>query len=345
MRRLLFILILQSFLTGNLRCQSFTVDDLVSLATMPSKNIDRFMGRNGFTISGNKWNNDTTGIHFIEKVKGNNKELVPKITIDMYLKDDSRYFCFRTPSLSEYLDGQKRLVKKGFVYDEKQEPGKGTPMLFQKWNLAIRTTSAVKDEVPEYEFLLQEKKIPLSIRYAEDLLKFDSHEFLVSFFGEQNVKKDLFYFSETELKKCSVLFGRSSRQVVFVWNDENNLTDLAYILVSNILPTVNTPKPEGLVSNNEWKLQNGMHPGMSIKDLIELNENDFEIYGNKSELGLMIKPGGNGKIDFKKTAVMMSCANCNNDKIFEKLEVSALDVAKENLPMYVFDIILYPPHR
>lgn len=342
MKRLLLILILQNLVSASLYSQSFSVDDLLTLASTPPKSIDRFMSRNGFAISGSRWNTDTIGTSFIQKIKAGKKDITPVRTVEMYTKENSKYFYFHTSSVIEFLDGQKFLAKKGFFYDDKKELGKESLLLFQKWNITVQAISETVDEKPQYTFVLREKKIPSDIVYAEDLLKFDSHEFLVSYFGEQNVKKDMYYFSEKELKKCSVLFGNSSHQVVFVWNDENNLNNLAFILVSNILPTVNLPKPEGIISNNEWKLKSGMHPGMSIKDLIELNENDFEIYGNKSELGLMIKPGSNGKIDFTKTAVMLSCKSCNTDKFFEKSEVSALAVAKKNLPMYVFDIIIYP---
>ncbi len=342
MKRLSLILILQSLAIVNLYSQSFNVEDFVSLASMPPKNIDRFMSRNGFTAPGGRWNPDSIGTGYIQKIKKNKKDIIPVRSIEMYTRGNSKYFCFHTSSISEYIDGQKLLVKKGFSYDNKKEVGKESPLLFQKWNITVVAKKEVADEIPQYTFTLREKKIPSEIVYAEDLLKFDSHEFLVSYFGEQNVKKDLYYFSEKELKKCSVLFGNSSHQVVFVWNDDSNLNDLAFIMVSNILPTVNSPKREGIISNNEWKLKCGIHPGMSLEDLIKLNENDFEIYGNKSELGLMIKPGLNGKIDFKKTAVMLSCKSCNDDKFFQKQEVSALDVTRENLPMYVFDIIIYP---
>ncbi|MEP6583670.1 MAG: hypothetical protein ABJA90_05375 [Ginsengibacter sp.] len=342
MKRFLLIILLQHLALTTLHSQSFSVNDLVGLASIPAKNIDHFMSKNGFISSGNKWGADTIGTCFIQKAKKNKTTVIPERSVDLFMKDDSKYFCFHTNSLTEFLDGQKFLIKKGFIYDTKKEIIKEPSLLFQKWNNTVQAIREIKNGREEYSFILRERKIPSEIVFAEDLLKFDSHEFLVSFFGEENVKKDLYYFSEKELKKCSVLFGNSSHQVVFVWDDENNLNNLAFILVSNIIPTVNSPKREGVISNNEWKLKCGMHPGMSVKDLIALNENDFEIYGNQSELGLMIKPGTNGKIDFKKTAVMLSCKSCNTDKFLQKLEVSALDVAKQNLPMYVFDIIIYP---
>ena len=152
----------------------------------------------------------------------------------------------------------------------------------------------------------------------------------------------MYYFSENELKKCSVLFSGTRRQAVFVWGDENNLDNLSYILLSNVLPTAGGQKNSPLTGNNEWQSQNGIHAGMAIKDLLKINEMDFDIYGNGSDLAFMVKPDETGKIDFKKTAVMLSCRNCFDDKMFNQQVVSALDVAKNNLPMYVYDVIIYP---
>ena len=87
--------------------------------------------------------------------------------------------------------------------------------------MTIETEAVDEDSTHEYCFKLTIRKMPAKIKYAEDLLQFDSHEFLTSFFGKQNVKKDLYYFSEKELQKCSVLFSGSRYQVVFVWGDEN----------------------------------------------------------------------------------------------------------------------------
>jgi hypothetical protein len=345
MKRIFLILILQNFAAGNAHSQSFTVDELVTLASLPSKNIDHFINRKGFILSGSRSDNDTMGASFIAKAKGNKKDIGPKRSIEMYLKDDSKYFTLHTSSLNEYLDGQRSLIKSGFFYDDQKDMSRESSMLFQKWNITIQATTGVKDGIPEYTFKLKEKEIPSSIMYAEELLQFESHEFLVSFFGRQNVKKDMYFFSEKELKKCSVLFSGTRRQAVFVWADENNLNNLSYILVSNVLPTAGAEKNTVLTGNNEWQFQTGIHPGMPIQELLKINEMDFDIYGNASEMAFMVKPGETGKIDFKKTAVMLSCSNCYDNKLFNQQVVSALDVAKKNLPMYVYDVIIYPSHR
>ena len=83
---------------------------------------------------------------------------------------------------------------------------------------------------------------------------------------------------------------------------------------------------------------------MAIKDLLKINEMDFDIYGNESELAFMAKPRESGKIDFKRTAIMFSCSDCFFDKMFNKKIVSALDIAKANLAMHVHDVIIYRSH-
>ena len=265
-------------------------------------------------------------------------------SVDLYKKDDTRYFALRTSSLDEYLEGQRQLIKAGFFYDNKKDTSKPTSILFQKKNITIETSCNVEDDIAQYTFLLQKKEPPnpATIQHAEDLLKFNSHEFLVSFFGEKNVKKDLYYFSETELKKCSVLFGNSTRQVVFVWEDETNLYDLSFILVSNIIPTESAQKFDKILPNNKWTLKNGIHAGMSLIDLLKLNGKDFEFYGNLSKLSFIIKSGGDDKIDFKKTVITLSCTNCNNNRLFNTSIVNALDIVGENLPMSVSNIMLLP---
>ncbi len=195
----------------------------------------------------------------------------------------------------------------------------------------------------QYCLSLEEKAIPdmRELKYAEDLLQFCSHEFLATFFGEGNVKKDMYYFTEKELKKCSVLFGKTSRQVIFVWGDERNLTDLSYILVTKVAPTVEAVKEGWDVAKNEWKLRSGVYPGMSLKELVRLNEADFEIYGSQSEFAFMAKPDTHSKIDFQKTGIMLNCMGCNEENVFRRTSLSAAALVRQDFPMYVYDVVLF----
>jgi len=266
---------------------------------------------------------------------------LPAVTVDIYEKNDSKYFVLQTTSLQEYLDGLDALRNSGYIYDDKKDNHTAKSLLFQKANITVQALMCRKDTAMQYTFSLQQRNVPDSIQYAEDLLRFDSHEFLRSYFGKNNVREDLYYLSEKEVKRCSVLFGGTHYQAVFVWGDQENLDSLEYVLVSNVLPTKGAERngvPDG---DNQWKFRSGIHWGMPLRDMLRLNEMDFYIFGNKSEFALAVKPENTGKIDFKKTAIMFSCDNCSENEIWEQPVVSALEAAKANLPMKVFDIIIY----
>ncbi|HUS02588.1 MAG TPA: hypothetical protein VMY77_12710 [Chitinophagaceae bacterium] len=344
MKRILLILVLQGF-AFMAYCQSFSIDELITLAYLPSKNIDHYLNKKGFVLlSSSSSDSGELKATFMEKVKFSKKSTGPKKRIEIYIKNGSKNFTYYTSILNEYEEGQRRLIKTGYFYDTLKDITKEASILFQKANLSIRACTEVEDTITTYCFKLNEKSIPSTLMYAEDLLQFDSHQFLVSFFGEQNVKKDMYYLSEKELKRCSVLFSGTPRQAVFVWGNDIYLNDLSYILVSNVLPTVGAKNNDPLSQHNEWQLKNGIYAGMALKDLLKINEMDFDIYGNKSELAFLAKPNPYGKIDFKQTAVMLSCHECFDNKIFNQSLVSALDVAKANLPMRVFDVVVYPSH-
>lgn len=340
MRKVLLILFILFIVLPVARSQSFTVEELIKLAYLPSKNIESYMKKKGFVYSGNKTEMVDEIASFIERGKSKKIGVSPR-SIDICLKDNMKSFTLYTTALAEYHQGQQNLIKAGYFYDNHKDIRKETSMLFQKANITIRCSQVMQDNVMHYKFDLVEKSIPNSLRYAEDLLQFDSHEFLVSFFGEQNVMKDRYHLSEKELKRCSVLFNGTERQAVFVWDDDIYLNNLAYIILTNKLPTEEGLKNDPLAGNNEWQLRNGLRPGMALKDLLKINEVDFSIYGNKSELAFLVKPTEDGKINFKKTAVMLSCPRCFGDKIFNQKEISALEVAKANLPMRVFDVVIY----
>jgi hypothetical protein len=343
MKKLLLILFLQYIFAGPANSQSFNIDDLLKLSSVSPKQLDNHLKKEGFTNIRHWMDYDLQKLSFYEKIKTAKRDSLTGRIVDLYNKDATKYFEFHTPSYTEYLDGHKRLLKAGFFHDEKKELTQTGTKLYQKKNMTVLAMTGTEEGVLQYSFQLAVKEYPnpSGIRYAEDLLKFNSHEFLAGFFGEKNVKKDLYYFSEKELKNCTVLFGNSSRQVVFVWNDEDNLQDLAYILVSNMMPTVSAEKFDGILGLNKWEMKNGIYSGMSIKELLRLNEKDFEIYGNQSEKAFMIKQENSGRIDFKKMAVMMSCNNCNDDRLLKNMAVKAQDIADDNLPMYVYHIILF----
>ncbi len=343
MSKCLFILIFMQAFAANAFSQSFSVHDLVNIADMKTADISNFMYKKNYIHNTDAEANDTSLTSYIQKIKGHKIAIDTFKSIDLYQKRSVKYFVLHTSSRLDYTEGRQWLLKEKFVYDGKKDISKSPYISFEKSNIVIESTQAQKDSFTIYTFTLKEKKAPDSVTYADDLLQFTSREYLTTYFGKKNVTDDLYFISDKQTKKCSVLMSGTPSQAVFVWNDESNYDSLAYIMLSNELPT-KTGKEKGVLqgSVNNWKLRCGVQWGMKLKDMLRLNQMDFTIYGNKSDYYLMVKPEVTGKIDFAKMAIMMSCTDCDANEIFNQNELSALEAAKAQVPLKVSDIILYP---
>jgi hypothetical protein len=345
MGKILLILIVLLSYKCNTYGQSITVDDLLTLSSLSPKNVDGYLNKKGFVSAGKSLQDDLVGKTFVESKKAKSKDTSGIIrSISLYKKEDIDYYVLHTSSIQEFLDGNNRLKKAGFFTDSSKGKGTAGPMLFQKRNISVIGSSEIEEGYTEYTFSLQKKELPNpnNIRYAEDLVMFDSHEYLVSFFGQKNVKQDVYYFSEKELKKCSVLFPNTSQQVIFIWNDEVALSKLSYILISGISPTASGVQFSASVSENKWNLKNGISCNMSIRELLDLNGDDFEFYGRNSEFSYMVSPESKGDIDFKKIGITLGCFDCSSSQLLDQKKISASDAVDRGLAMYVVYIMIMP---
>ena len=345
MGKILLLLIFSASVVCNAQKQIITVDDLLTLSSLSPKSTDSYMNKKGFVAAGRSLQNDLVTATFVENPKKKSKDTLNIIRrVNLYKKDDIEYYDLHTSSAQEYQDGKNRLKKVGFLCDSSKSNSMVAPAMFQKRNFKVIADLAVEDSITEYTFSLQKKALPNpdSIRYAEDLLRFDSHEYLLSFFGQQNVKQDVYYFSEKDLKKCSVLFPNTNQQVTFIWNDEATMSNLSYILVSGILPTLSAVQYSGNISQNKWGLKNGIYSNMNIRELLELNGEDFEFYGRNSEFSYMINPDNSGKIDFKKIGLTLGCFDCGRSALLDKVKISAVDALNNSLTLYVVYITIKP---
>jgi hypothetical protein len=342
MARLMLILLLQCMFLNTLKSQSLTVDDLLALSSLSPKNFDNFMNKKGYAPGSRRMENVAMSISFYEKKKKGKKEDTVDRSVDLYKQEDMYCFVLNTSCPNEYMEGCNRLTKAGFILNKNTDSSYTAPRIFQKRNVTVNAGPVKNEEGTIYSFVLRKKEIPAisGVQYAEDLLKFNSHEYLVSFFGERNVKKDQYYFTEKELKKCSVLFPNTSQQAVFIWDDEENFTNLSYVLISGLLPTMSAVQYTGHVSQNKWVSGNGIYSGMSLRELVELHGSDFEFFGKESEFAFMISPGSKGNIDFKKTGIMLGCIDCTGYGILEKEKISAVDALERGIMLYVFYIMV-----
>ncbi|MGZ8558748.1 MAG: hypothetical protein ACXWWC_10455 [Chitinophagaceae bacterium] len=342
MVRLLLAFVLQGIFLCFASAQSFTVDDLMTLSSLSPKKFDNYMNEKGYLSGGKKMQDDAMSFTFLEKIKLRPEDsIVQSRSVGLYKKENAYCFSYHTTSREEYEQGINRLKSSKFFLGESKKTLEDT-LFYQKKNLTVHISSDVDNGCRVYSFLLQKKEFPANIHFAEDLLIFDSHEFLVSYFGEENVKKDVYYFTEKSVKKCSVLFGNSDQQAVFVWEDEDNLCKLSYVLISGILPTESTMPYNENISRNKWAFKSGIFSGMSIRDLLRLNGQDFKFYGLNSEFSLMVAPETTGNLDFKKIGIMMTSIDGTGPALLKKSLISAEEAVENRIALHVFYILLSP---
>src|SRR5258706_2266098 len=241
MARLFFILAFLSPVISVAQCHSFTVDDLLNVCQFSPQNFDKYIVKKGFAVKRRSVIENEMGYSFFENKRPASADTVSVTrSINLYKKNDTWCISLHTSSFDEYIAGRSRLKKLDFFFDAGSDTSLTAPMLFQKKAITVRASAVREGDGPAYSFLVMKKEIPppSSLHYAEDLLRFESHEYLVSCYGEKNVKKDTYIFSEKESKKCSILFPNTDEQAVFIWDDETNYRKIAYILISG---TISTP--------------------------------------------------------------------------------------------------------
>ncbi|HEY6503627.1 MAG TPA: hypothetical protein VIZ28_06590 [Chitinophagaceae bacterium] len=345
MERQLLILLLLCSSVCRAQQKQVNVDDLLILSSISPKNFNTYLGKKGFVPTFKTMPGNNPAVTFIEtKNSKGTDSLSFNRSIEMYKRDNSNFFALHTSSKEEFQEGRFRLKQAGFFYDNTNRTERPSSLCFKKGSITIITDTSIKKEGVVYSFLLQKKEFPDpgTIRFAEDLLKFDSHEHLVHFFGKDNVKEDDYRFSENESKKCSVVFPNSSRQAVFIWDDESNLHKVSFIVIGGVVPTASAVQYNRSVGQNAWMLENGVYSGMRIKDLLKINGNDFKFYGQDSEFSFMIEPVNTKYIDFKRVGIVLGCFDCSGSPLLQTEKVSAEEAADLDLALYVSCVMIRP---
>lgn len=252
---------------------------------------------------------------------------------------------YTTASRKEYVDLQTEMNASGFSRSTRKADTAGSA-LYQKKELAIECSSERVDSSLLYVIRATKKAIPRlkDIQFAEDLLQLDSHEYLVEAFGGQNVKKDSFHFSATESKKCTVIFQNTSRQAIFLWDDEENLRKISFIIIGE---QVNKSDEDvNTVMLSDWKSKQGLYCGMSLKEVETLNKEPVSFYNWRTQSAGLLAPKNKGAIDFGRLMPVFNCMNCSFLFVDPDVDViqsnNALD---ENQKVYVASFAVLPEKK
>jgi hypothetical protein len=324
--------------------QQYSAKDFLFASSFIPKKFEGCLSKNKFIPSGSTMKNDTIvntySLRPVKKKKGKVPDPV-KRNVETYKTSKSFSFSFLTSSRKEFDESKKFLTAEGFFCGNDNDTM--DRMLYQKRNILVRVNKKEKEDTL-YSFFFAEAELPdpNKIEYAEDLLQFYSHEYLLTIFGEKNVIKDVYYFSEKEIAKCSVLFPKTSRQVVFIWEDQVNLLKPSFLIVGGNTNNGSSVNYDGVVGENVWSSKTGVYSGMSINSLVKLNGNSFKFYGKNSESPYMILPENTGSLDFKMNRVVLGCLNPTGSRVLNNATVSAEDILSDNLGLYVYMMMILP---
>jgi len=276
---LLFVVILLSALTSF--AQQFSAKEFLLTTSFNEKKLEKFISKD-FLPAGNNYKNDTVINIYrikIDKKKKAQDSIVRRV--ETYQAKNYFSIAYYTSSKKEFEENKNSLYKEGFFCGQDNDSLKS--ILFQRRNYSV-TVNKYEEEDTLYSFLFHQEELPAvnEIQYADDLMRFTSHEYLLSVFGEKNVIKDVYYLSDKDVTKCSVLFPRTSRQAVFFWQDELNMCKPSTIIIGGNMNTGSLKNYDGLIGENVWMSKDGIYSGMSLYSLVRLNKATFNFYGKNS---------------------------------------------------------------
>lgn len=316
--------------------QSFSLNDLVGYTGYTPSRFENSITKRGYRTAG--FNNNADGRTYTwqdkKKVEGIEKAIAKS---DL---EDRATIAYQTTSADEAATLSRQLKEEGYYFKEGAKA-----KLYQKGSITIQPEKKQAGDKTLYTFSIERKALPRAkdMLHAEDFLQFASHEYLAAVFGETAVKRDLFYFSEKENTHCSVLYPNTSRQVIFIWKDDENLRDLAFLLIGGQLQVQSSMSYHKQVEQNVWQSRQGIYSGMSLRELQRLNKASINLWGWQSEQPGVVAEKNSGAINFKETGIVLNCLDCNEDAFYSNNELLNSDnVLREGRRVYVSTIIILP---
>lgn len=340
MKAFITVILLLPGLLINAQKYEFSIGNLVELTTIHKPKLGENLSKKGYKPINN--DEDAGEVSTFKKIL---KDKISFKQIDKFDQNDTATIIFHTSFETEFNQLLSELSNAGFYYPEKQALQPGFFPLYQKGNITVQPSKKLIDKRLVYYFKVQRKLLPAvrDVVFAEDLLQLTSHEYLAAVFGSHNVKKDLFYFSQNEMNKCSVLFPNTSMQVIVVWKDEINIQGISFLIIGGQLKEASANVTYKDMEYNKWRSSNGVYAGMSLRQLIELNENQVNFYGWETDQPGLVTKQNAGKIDFNKVGIQLNCLDCNADKFYTNNGlISSSRILNENSRVFVSTIIIIP---
>lgn len=323
--------------------QGLPAQKLVEIFNISAADFDGWAAKKKFMFTMNTKNEDTLVKHYEFKSPLKKGKPIDSIQRTILCKEYKKDFSliYQTAAPEEFAGLINELKTMGYYTNMEGDPLKNR-LLYQHKDFTAKTYTEQRDSILLYTLEMHEQDFPepQEITYADDLLAFTSHEYLVHYFGEENVKKDYYLFSGNDLANCSVLFVNTSRQVVFIWKDEVNRKEIVDILFGSQQKLRSTAQSDKFVAESDWRFKSGVHPGMTLYELRILNGDDIQFYGGNSLKYGTVITGNKGKLDFYKEEIILGCVNCGDSNFSKAETINADEALSEGKMFFVLSVVL-----
>lgn len=311
---------------------------ITSLMDQPKKKIENYLKKNGFTRESYPYSSEVVfSSQFVED------SIVVNRSLQFVFKGDALQLLYKTTSLREHQNLKKELRETATPFTSKDQTG-----LFYnaKENLTLTCSEEMQDTVQSYTLSATKKTLPKikDLVFAEDLLQIDAHIYLEALFGKHNVKEETFYFSESLQKKCTIIYPNTSRQAIYLWNDEVNLKDVAFIIIGEYenKSAENVQSPLTLA---QWKSKQGISCGMNLRELEVINQREINFYRWRTSMSGTLS-ANNGQVDFSQIEIVLDCLNCNFVSAQgDGMIMTSTEASDQKQKWYVRSFAVVPPKR
>jgi hypothetical protein len=313
--------------------------ELATLADFNQSKLEKHLLRKGFTRGGSYSTDDS---YLAKTKKDTTGSMIRRFRI--VPANPGFELVYETTSKEEFIGLKNDITSLGFTYPEVQTDST-RPVLYQKQNFTVTCSSQQADSLTFYAIRINKKTIPRAkdIVFAEDLLELGSQEYLAAAFGNQNVKKDSFYFTPTEGKRCTFIFPHTSRQAIFLWKDQDNFKDISFIIIGDQLTD---EKNVNAVRLSNWRSKQGIYCGMSLREVQNINKQPINFYNWRTESAGFLAPQNKGELDFEKLKPVFNCMNCGFLYVDKDIDVIQSGYSiEENQKVYVGSFVLLPDKK
>jgi hypothetical protein len=319
--------------------QKMNLKDLLNLLNTNQNKIETRLQKKGYNRD---YASGTDHVSYFQTRFNKKDSQTISRSIEITSTENGQELVYQTSSFEEDSSFKKDLLSESFLCAAVNSNFQA-PLYYQKQNLVVKCFREKIDTTLYYKVSICKKNIPKAkdIVFAEDLLQLDAHEYLNTIFGKQNVKLDSIYFSKTISKKCSVIFPNTSRQAIFIWNDQDNLREIAFIIIGEQLNNEEQVANPVMLSN--WRSKQGIYCGMSLREIQNINKEPISFYNWRTESAGLVAPSNKGELNFERLKPVFNCMNCGFLYMDNKKDIiqssSAID---ENQKVYVASFVVLP---